>query len=215
MDLLGHNLIESLYETKGPDRPEDQPSARRATSNPWLALLHLQPRPQPPPAPPRAGAPPPTPLTPQPGVPVPDAADQLPRRHLTRQELLRRSGGSAPTVAPAKPPSNNSYSAPAQHTTRGPSHPTPSAPLTRCSSRAPATPACSPPNARSRTGDQARSPQNSTASCSSPTPPESSPKSLIEGPLGHRGMAVRPSELGIGQTTLNGPEGGGPERRLG
>ena len=86
MDLLGHNLIESLYETKGPDRPEDQPSARPATSNPWLP--HLQPRPQPPPAPSQAGAPPPTPLTPQPGVPVPDAADQLPRRRLTRQDLL-------------------------------------------------------------------------------------------------------------------------------
>jgi hypothetical protein len=88
---MGHfeqNCSEHSYGANLPNRSEQRPRAHRAAPNPWLA--HLQPRPDPQPAasPRQIEAPPLTPLTPQPGVTPPHPADQLPRRQLTREELL-------------------------------------------------------------------------------------------------------------------------------
>jgi hypothetical protein len=90
MKHLEQTCTADLYGSKRTNRlePQPQPQPRQPTTNPWLP--HLQPRPDPQPtAPPaRPETPSSAPLTPQPGVPVPDAADQLPRRQLAREELL-------------------------------------------------------------------------------------------------------------------------------
>jgi hypothetical protein len=68
-------------------RRSDQ-SNRIAAGNPWLPHLEPSSEPAETPGVPEIVAPAPPPLTPQPGVAAPDPADQLPRRTLTREELL-------------------------------------------------------------------------------------------------------------------------------